>query len=118
MPAAEALVYRKKAREIRLSESIVSAGVREMDLPQVFAKHLCLLTREGLDQIKNLPEWGPIEASSDALLMRDAIIKTHSTAMLAGTAQQSKYRSFREYMDYRMVEGETIHTYGMEFSTR
>ena len=49
MAPAEAVAYRKKAREIRLSKSIRATGVRETDLPQVYAELLCVLTPEGID---------------------------------------------------------------------
>ena len=67
MAPAEAVAYRKKAREIRLSESIKAVGVRKIDLPQVWAKLLCVLTPEGIDQIKNLPEWAAIEESGSPI---------------------------------------------------
>ena len=79
---------------------------------------MCVLTPEGIDQFKNLPEMGTTEKSSDPIQMKHAIIKTHSTAMLAGTAQQSKYRSFQEYMSCKQGDNDKIHKYGTEFSTR
>ena len=56
MPPTEATAYRKKEREIRLANKNKARQQREDDLPTVYSKLLCLLTIEGNDQIKNLPE--------------------------------------------------------------
>jgi len=118
MPPTEAAAYRKKIREIRLAESVKAIMERKRDLPMVYSKLFCVLTREGINQVKNLPEWATIDEAKDPIQMKHAIIKTHSTSMLAGTAQQSKYRSFQDYMACQMSNDQNIHQYGTEFSTK
>jgi len=47
MAPGEAASYRKKIRELRLAETVKAIGVREVDLPTVWSKLLCVLTPRG-----------------------------------------------------------------------
>jgi len=82
MAPAEAAAYRKREREGRVDKKNKDIDKREEDLPTVYSKLLCLLTPEGIDQFKNLPEWGDIAAAKDPIMLKHAIIKTqpHSRA--------------------------------------
>ena len=111
MAPTEAAAYRKRERDGRVDKKNKDIDKREEDLPTVYSKLLCLLTPEGIDQVKNLPEWVGIAAAKDPIMLKHAIIKTHSTAMLAGTAQQSKYRSFQDYVACKMLNEQTIHQF-------
>ena len=55
MPVTDAKEYRKEIRKSRVSEVARAKVIRKQDLSQVYAKLLCLFTREGIDQIQDLP---------------------------------------------------------------
>ena len=104
--------WKEEVQKLRIKRMANDQIERERDLGRCYAKMMTCLTDEGIAQIQNLDNWGEINTEKDPLILWSAIVRTHSTAIIAGTEIQIKHESFSDYVMFKQEKDMNLHDYG------